>query len=369
MNEKQEQIVGSVVSSLKECIAEEDYAAVKIDKGRLVGVYDPPLDTPLDIANWEIWDELQIETKVVGDQTVFALREGVDMASWAATSNIKKSRKQKPPASFNSKKKKNANYFKFPEEAEIVENTIKSQSNIFLSGPTGCGKTTMLELLANKNDVSYTRMNLNGETTVDDFIGVWTLKDKKMEFADGVLPRAMKKGQMLILDEMDAAQPEILFVLQAVLQGSPLVNTKNGETVDAVSGFFIAATANTVGRGDVDGLYAGSRTLNEAFLDRFPCVLRIDYPKEGDEAEILVEKCGLHDTYASEVVMLANAARHALNDGALYSTFSTRKAINMANALVGLKDIKLALRVAVLDRVSKEDASIIMEAAQRIWQV
>lgn len=369
---KQEPLIERVVEEVKSSINEDKYPAVRITKETLVNKYGIEAKDVLNaVSRWKKWKDLKLEVRRFGGYIIFGLPDDIDVARWPGSTYKEKPAKEKKEKNvvYKGKTAKDKNYFKFPEETVVVKGAILARENIFLSGPTGCGKTTMLELLAQMNNVPYIRMNLNGETTVDDFVGVWTLAGKNMEFVDGVLPQAMKSGKMLILDEMDAAQPEILFTLQAVLQSAPLVNTKNGETVSPREGFFVAATANTVGRGDMDGLYAGVRTLNEAFLDRFPYVLRMKYPNKNAEIKILINRCGIKQEYANEIVQLAQAARGALTDGKLYSTFSTRKAINFANAIIKFRDIEIALRVAILDRVSKEDALAIREAAQRIWNI
>ena len=370
-SEDRYRLVNKVVGELKELVDSIEPAVCRVSHDTLLKSYHVDSDFPtIAVRQWKAWKRLYIRASVVSDYIIFRLQDDAPMDSWFNGRNdVPDEPEKEKEVGFKGEFKEDPSYFKFPPETSIIEEAIKSKTNIFISGPTGCGKTTMLELLADGNDVPYSRMNLNGETSVDDFVGVWTIEGKEMTFIDGILPRAMKSGKMLILDEMDAAQPEILFILQAVLQGSPLMNTKNGEKVIPSDGFFVTATANTVGRGDMEGMYAGVRTLNEAFLDRFHYVLRMDYPSDEDEAKILQKKCGISNKYANEIVKLASACRSALKEGKLYSTFSTRKAINLANAMIVLEDIKTALRVSVLDRVSSADAGTIREAAQRIWNV
>ena len=145
--------------------------------------------------------------------------------------------------------------------------------------------------------------------------------------------------------------------------------TKTGETIYPKDGFSIAATANTVGRGDMSSLYTGTRVMNEAFLDRFKYVLKCDYPSKATEKKILINRTGISSDEALKIVDLASRCRALLMDGRIYSTFSTRKSLALSEAILDFEDVKTALRVSVIDRVSDEDGIIINEAAQRIWGI
>lgn len=213
-------------------------------------------------------------------------------------------------------------YYHWPEEAAYVETMMKHNANIYFSGPTGCGKTEMFIRLFNKMGSDFHRVNFDGEFSKSDFVGDWVLDSTeasgtKMVYNDGVLPRAMKEGIPLLLDEYDAAPAEILFTLQSVLEGKPLYNTRRPEKVVPKEGFMIVATANTVGKGDMSSLYAGTRLMNEANLNRFHYVLRMGYPKQDVERAIVMKRTGAPQEMVQKIVEFMAAARKAAADGEL----------------------------------------------------
>jgi cobaltochelatase CobS len=261
-------------------------------------------------------------------------------------------------------------YFAWPDETTELEKALLADKNIFLSGPTGCGKTQIFVRLCKKHGKEYERINMDGDISKSDFVGDWVLQSAEgapeMKFVDGILPVCMEKGSKLIIDELDAAPQEVLFTLQAVLEGAPLVNTKTGKRIVAKAGFAVLATANTVGKGDMSTLYAGTRLLNEATLDRFHYILRMDYPKPAVEAKIMQQVTGCGNAWAKQIAKLAESVRKMAKDGAIFSTFSVRKSLNFASAVMDGVDGKFAFRATILDRMSEEDAVKISESAQRI---
>jgi MoxR-like ATPase len=319
----------------------------------------------LAVKRWKLWRRAGWAVRTAGNNKLVATRVEDDVNDQDVP---------KPRFTSRGSRRLKKDYFAFPIETPIVERALLKNKNVFLSGPTGCGKTELISRLADKNNIEYSRLNLNGEITIDDFLGVWNLIESDAgasttEYTYGVLPQAMKNGNLLLLDELDAGLPEVLFVLQAVLEGRPLVLTKTGETIYPEVGFSVAATANTVGRGDMSSLYTGTRVMNEAFLDRFKYVLKCDYATKATEKKILINRTGISGEHAKHIVDLAGRCRALLMEGRIYSTFSTRKSIALAEAIIDFEDIKTALRVSVIDRVSDEDGIIINEASQRIWGI
>jgi cobaltochelatase CobS len=259
-----------------------------------------------------------------------------------------------------------SSYFWFPPKSAYIEDVLESDNDsVFLTGPTGCGKSELLRRLS--DDYSgYIQKNLRGEDTVEDFVGRMKADDGTTRFEYGVLPKAMRQGKNLILDEVDACSPDILFTLQSVLNGYELNITRNaGEIVKPQSGFHICGTANTKGRGDQSGLYQGTKIMNEAFLDRWDIVMELDYPPKIYEIKIITERTDISEELAEKIVETANKIRKLFKEGEIFSTISVRKNINFAGKIDSYGLIR-SFRYTIFQRLEPSDQQVYQEIYQRI---
>jgi len=271
-------------------------------------------------------------------------------------------------------------------EMDLLESlalAIEADEPAMLVGPTGCGKNALVDQLAAVLGQPVTRINLHGDVRAADFLG-----EKRVEidpqsgqsvvvWKDGALPRAMRNGHWLLLDELDAAPATILFTLQSVLErGHRLVLTGNGgEVVVPDPHFRLIATANTLGRGDNSGLYAGTNILNEAFLDRFGVVVLASYAKPEVEVAILEARAGLAKDTANRMVQVAAKVREGMAAEQCYCTFSTRRLIAWATKAKRLMDggmakeaaITKAAGLAVLNKLDGEDKKLVTSLIQRYF--
>jgi cobaltochelatase CobS len=177
----------------------------------------------------------------------------------------------------------------FTARTDDVAMDIVENRRVMLIGHTGSGKTSFIEQVAARTGHGVLRANMNGQTTIGDFVGFWTVKGGETVWVDGVLPVAMREGYWLIIDELDFAEPAILAVLTAVLEpnGSLLLKERGNEIVTPHPGFRLFATANAAGAMSAyRHLYQGANLLNEAFLDRWRVYL-FDYLPKDEEAEVL----------------------------------------------------------------------------------
>lgn len=245
---------------------------------------------------------------------------------------------------------------------------LMANDTIMMVGATGCGKSSLIAQLAHKMNWPVSKVNLHGETTATDFVGTWVIEGKEMKYKYGVLPTAMKEGHILILEEIDAAEPSILFALQGVTEedGHLILAENGGEVIHPHPLFRIISTANTLGRGDETGMYTGTHILNESQLDRWKVVFQMDYLHHMREAKLLNSKYpSLEFDFCQDLVKLANRVREAAKNDEVYCTFSTRRLLALAQNTerFGFEE---ALDLTVLNKLSDNDRKVVRELAQRI---
>lgn len=247
------------------------------------------------------------------------------------------------------------------EAVELLTLAAKHDLPTLLVGETGTGKTSLVRELAQSHGKTYTRFSITGETTVDDFVGKYILKDGETQWQDGILLTAVKGGYYLVVDEINAALPEILFVLHSLLDDDKYVTVpqKDNSTVKPHKDFRFFATMNPVDE------YAGTKELNKAFHSRFAMVLEIKYPTRDIEIDILKKRCGVDILYAQKMVDVAIGLRRAKHEEKIFYTMSTRDLIYWGN-LVDKIGIHRAFRVAVKNK-GTSDAEEIEKLYQKVF--
>jgi cobaltochelatase CobS len=245
---------------------------------------------------------------------------------------------------------------------DIVEDIVENR-RVMLIGHTGAGKTSLIEQVAARSRHGVLRSNMNGQTTVGDFVGFWTVKGGETLWVDGVLPTAMREGLWLIVDEIDFAEPSILAALTAVLEphGRLVLKEKGNEIVAPHPSFRLFATANAVGAmSQFRHLYQGSNLMNEAFLDRWRVYL-LDYLTPAEEADVLMRTLApnMTRTLAATLAAIAADCRAAFAREDLSSAFSTRRLLDWAELMLRNGDPERAAGPAIYAKVSPEDAALI----------
>jgi len=220
----------------------------------------------------------------------------------------------------------------------------------FITGLSGNGKTLMVEQACAKAGRELIRVNITCETDEDDLLGGFRLVDGETKWFDGPIVEAMKRGAILLLDEVDLASSRIM-CLQPVLEGNSLLLKRINEIVKPKDGFNVIATANTKGQGDDSGKFFGTTILNEAFLERFSCTLNQDYPSKSSEKKIIqkvLELNGINDeSYVDELCDFSSIIRKTYNDGAINDLISTRRLVHIANAFSIFGDKVKAIEVCL----------------------
>ena len=243
---------------------------------------------------------------------------------------------------------------------------------VFITGLSGNGKTLMVEQICAKLKKELFRVNITIETDEDDLIGSNTLINGNIVFKEGPVLKAMRKGAVLLLDEVDLASNKIM-CLQSILEGGGYLIKKTGEFVKPADGFTVVATANTKGKGSEDGRFIGTNILNEAFLERFAICLEQEYPPVTTEKKIVKGDFAIlgvnDDDFANKLVDWADVIRKSFYEGAVDEVISTRRLVHIAKAYSmfndKLKSIEVCLarfdedtKASFLDLYTKVDEGV-----------
>jgi MoxR-like ATPase len=246
--------------------------------------------------------------------------------------------------------KKDSNYVPFGNHTD-VENIIKSGIfyPAYISGPTGNGKSTMVEQICAKHKKPLIRVNLNMMTDEEQLIGSKTLEEGNVRVVEGPVLIAMRTGTTLLLDEIDAGAANTLLCLQPILEGKPYYFKLKNEMIIPAKGFNILATANTKGKGSDDGRYIGTNILNEAFLERFAVTFNQEYPSAKIEVKIVQNLMTSYDcldeTFADNLVKWADAIRKTFDDGGVDETITTRRMTHIVRAFAIFKNQSKAIEL------------------------
>ncbi len=244
---------------------------------------------------------------------------------------------------------------------------------IYVTGLSGNGKTFMIEQAAAKAGRELFRVNITVETDEDDLLGGFRLVDGETVWFDGPVVEAMRKGAILLLDEVDLASTKIM-CLQPVLEGKGVFLKKINEFVECADGFNVVATANTKGKGDETGNFMGAGVLNEAFLERFPITVEQEYPSNAVEKKILnkvFDKLNINDSeFVDKLINWADVIRKTYVEGAIDQLITTRRLVHISNAYAifnmdRMKAISMCVnrfddetKMAMIDLYTKIDSGV-----------
>ena len=268
---------------------------------------------------------------------------------------------------------KMVNYVPFGHFAD-VKNIIKSEIffPVFVTGLSGNGKTLMIEQVCAQLKRELFRVNITIETDEDDLMGGHTLVNGNIVYREGPVIKAMRKGSVLLLDEVDLGSNKLM-CLQSVLEGKGYLIKKTGEWVSPAKGFTILATANTKGQGSDDGKFIGTQIMNEAMLERFAVTMQQEYPPVVTERKILSKEMALSGDvdmdFCEKLVDWADVIRKTYYEGAIDDVVTTRRLVHIVNAfrMFGdkLKSIQMCIsrfdeetRLSILDLYTKIDAGV-----------
>ena len=249
---------------------------------------------------------------------------------------------------------------------------------VMVQGYHGTGKSTHIEQVAARLNWPLVRVNLDSHVSRIDLVGkdAIVLKDGKQvtEFREGMLPWALQRPIALVFDEYDAGRPDVMFVIQRVLEVQGKLTLLDQNRVIRPNPFFrLFATTNTIGLGDTTGLYHGTQQINQGQMDRWSIVTTLNYLSHDAEAEIVLAKLPSFDTLEGKrtlnaMVRVADMTRNAFMNGDISTVMSPRTVITWAqNAEIFGGDIALSFRLTFLNKCDELERPTVAEFFQRAF--
>ncbi|MHB8283540.1 MAG: cobaltochelatase subunit CobS [Caulobacteraceae bacterium] len=249
---------------------------------------------------------------------------------------------------------------------------------VMVQGYHGTGKSTHIEQVAARLNWPLVRVNLDAHVSRIDLVGkdAIVLKDGQQvtEFREGMLPWAIQRPIALVFDEYDAGRPDVMFVIQRVLETQGKLTLLDQNRVIRPNPFFrLFATTNTIGLGDTTGLYHGTQQINQGQMDRWSIVTTLNYLAHDVEAEIVGAKASGYDTPEGKrtlnaMVRVADMTRNAFMNGDISTVMSPRTVITWAqNATIFGGDIGLSFRMTFLNKCDELERPTVAEFYQRAF--
>ena len=248
---------------------------------------------------------------------------------------------------------------------------------VMIQGYHGTGKSTHIEQVAARLNWPLIRVNLDSHISRIDLIGkdAIVLKDGKQvtEFKEGILPWALRNPVALVFDEYDAGRPDVMFVIQRVLEAEgKLTLLDQNEVIKPHSAFRIFATANTVGLGDTTGLYHGTQQINQGQMDRWNIVAALNYLPPEQETDIVLARAPGYKTdegrkTVASMVRLAGLTRKGFIAGDLSTVMSPRTVINWAENAQMMGDLDFAFALSFLNKCDELEKPTVVEYYQRCF--
>jgi cobaltochelatase CobS len=248
---------------------------------------------------------------------------------------------------------------------------------VMITGYHGTGKSTHIEQVASRLNWPCIRVNLDSHISRIDLVGkdAIVLKEGKQvtEFREGILPWCYQHNTALVFDEYDAGRPDVMFVIQRVLESSGrLTLLDQNRVIRPHPAFRLFATANTIGLGDTTGLYHGTQQINQAQMDRWSIITTLNYLPHAQESAIVLAKVkSFHNDKGrkliANVVRVADLTRNAFIAGDLSTVMSPRTVINWAQNTEIFDDVGFAFRLTFLNKCDELERGLVAEFYQRCF--
>ena len=265
------------------------------------------------------------------------------------------------------------NYVFDPDTTLAILAGFAHNRRVMVQGYHGTGKSTHIEQVAARLKWPCIRINLDAHISRIDLIGrdAIVLRDglQVTEFREGLLPWALQTPTALVFDEYDAGRPDVMFVIQRVLETEGKLTLLDQNRVIRPNPWFrLFATANTVGLGDTSGLYHGTQAINQGQMDRWNIVVALNYLPAATEIDVVTKKVpGLDAKTAADMVRVADLTRKGFIAGDISTVMSPRTVISWAQNAGIFGDTGFAFRLSFLNKCDETERVLVAEYYQRVF--
>ena len=268
--------------------------------------------------------------------------------------------------------------YKFDRDTTLaILSGFAFNKRVLIQGYHGTGKSTHIEQVAARLNWPCVRVNLDSHISRIDLLGKDVIKlenDKQVTtFQEGLLPWSINNPVALVFDEYDAGRPDVMFVIQRVLEvEGKLTLLDQNKVIEPHPSFRLFATTNTVGLGDVSGLYHGTQQINQGQMDRWHILSSLNYLEANHEHKIVSSKVKTFKSKKNlellkEMIKLANLTRNGFINGDISTLMSPRTVISWAENYVIFKDLEHAFKLSFLNKCDDTEKPIISEYYQRCF--
>ena len=260
-----------------------------------------------------------------------------------------------------------------PQVTQAILAGFAHNRRVVIQGLHGTGKSTHIEQVAARLNWPCVRVNLDGHISRLDLVGKDTivLQEGKQvtQFQEGILPWSLQRPVAIVFDEYDAGRPDVMFVIQRVLETDGKMTLLDQNRVIRPNPYFrLFSTANTVGLGDATGLYHGTQQINQGQMDRWSIVTTLNYLPAETETSIVAAKCpGTDAKVIANMVKVADMTRQGFIAGDISTVMSPRTVITWAQNADIFRNVGFAFRVSFLNRCDEAERGIVAEYYQRVF--
>jgi len=264
-----------------------------------------------------------------------------------------------------------------PETTLAILAGFAHNRRVMIQGYHGTGKSTHIEQVAARLNWPCLRINLDSHVSRIDLVGkdAIVLRDGKQvtEFREGILPHALQSNTALVFDEYDAGRPDVMFVIQRILEVSgKLTLLDQSKVIRPHPAFRLFSTTNTIGLGDTSGLYHGTQQINQGQMDRWSIVATLNYLPHDDEVNIVLAKAQSYcdddgRVLVDKMVRVADLTRNAFMNGDLSTVMSPRTVITWAENSEIFNDIGFAFQLTFLNKCDELERGLVAEFYQRCF--